>query len=89
MTCLILILTLTFCEPDDNFLVKQYVDNSVGLYFREYVYKGREIVTTYQLAGTDLKDDAVDVLPMPFMVTINRQPYMVACFKERCFLQRY
>lgn len=90
MACLLLILALTFCEPGDNFLVNQHVDNSVGLYFREYVYQNKQIAILYQLAaGTDLTDDAVDTLPVPFMVTISGKPYLAVCANSTCWLQGY
>jgi hypothetical protein len=89
MACLLLILALTFCEPGEAYLVNQHVDNSVGLYFREYRYQGKEIAILYQLAGTDLNDDAVETLPTPFMVVINGKPYMAVCVKATCWLQGY
>lgn len=89
MPCLLLLLALAFCEPDEAALTRQYVDYAVGLYFREYVVAGKEIVVAYQVAGTDLKDDTIDVLPRPLLVTINRQMYVVACEPARCWLQTY
>ena len=31
------------CEPTDNYLVKEYVDTSIGMYFREYSVLSKDI----------------------------------------------
>lgn len=87
--CLALLAAMIFCQPSETFAVHDYVDTGVGLYMRQYVVEGKEIIVSYQLAPVDLKDEWIDTMANPFMVSINRTPYRVDCEDKHCRLTVY